>query len=353
MGIIDTPGFFIPEPAYILGTPTQIVNTLDAAGEKLGTVFQAPKTGSIRKIGLKIGTATLATDTDVRIETVDLSTGMPTGTLWGTDTNVLVSSASIVTNTWVTTGALTADAVVTQGDILAVVIAPTLVPNYTILLPAITTQSQGFPYNVHFTSSWATLLTNMGFAIEYSDGTYAYIPGSYPIQGFSINTFNSGSAADEIALRFRLPFAFRLKGIWLSLDLDGDCDIVLYDADGTSELRTLAVDKDLKSGATLRQPFFFCWSQSVELLTNTFYRVAIRPSTVTDITLSLMTVATGAIMSQMSGGADFLYSWRVDGGAWTNPGTVRYLIGVHIDGIGVEGSGQRGSGQIPGAILVS
>lgn len=355
MGIVAVNGLFIPELVYVGQALTEVANLLDATGEQFTTVFQAPKTGSIRKIGIPIGAVTTATDTQVRIETVDLATGFPTGTLWAANTEVTVLAASITTNAWITTGALTADAVVTKGDILAVVVAPSGTPNYNVTAPAVTQQTQGFPYNAHFAAgAWGGLLTNMGFAIEYSDGTYAYIPTSYPFSSFTSVVFNNASATDELAVKFRFPFAFSIAGCWLHADLDGDCDIVLYDADGTTELRTLAVDKDVRSNTSARAPFFFSFSESYALgLANTYYRLSVRPSTATSLALYLMLPNASAILNQMSGGSDVSYSQRVNAGAWTDQAAWRLSMGVWLDGIAVEGSGQRGSGQLAGPILVS
>lgn len=351
MGIAAINGLFIPEVVYAAQATSRVANLLDAAGEQFASVVQAPTTGSIRKIGIPIGTVTTATDTQVRIETVDLATGFPTGTLWAANTEVTLPAASIVTNTWVLTAALTADAVVTQGDIFAIVMAPSGTPSYNVYAPYVTQQTQGFPYNAHFTASWAALVTNMGFGLEYSDGTYAYIPGSYPFSSFTAQTYNNASATDERALKFRFPFAFSMKGIWVHMDLDGDFDVVLYDSDGTTVRRTLAVDKELRSGTASRSPFFFAFSASYTGLANTFYRVSIRPSTTTDLTLNLMLFSTSAILNQLSGGSDISYSSRVDAGAWADQPLWRNVMGIWLDGVAIEGSGQRGGGQYTPVLL--
>lgn len=355
MGIAAVSGLFIPDVWYAAQGPSQVANLLDASGEKFASVLQASKTGSIRKIGLDFGTVTTATDTQVRIETVDLATGFPSGTLWATDTEVTVLAAAITTGVWVMTGALTADAVVTKGDFFAVVVAPSGTPNYNVTAPYITQQTQGFPYNAHYAAgAWGMLLTNVGFAIEYSDGTYAYIPGSYPVQTITATNFNNTPNLVEVGLKFRLPFAFSMAGIWAHAIFAGDCEIVLYDSNGTSVLRTLAVDKDVKSSALPRAPSFLAFSESYVGLANTFYRVVVKPTSATNVTLYTMLYDTNAIMGQLSGGSDFIYNHRVDAGAWAESASKwRTSIGVWLDGVAVEGSGQRGSGQLAGPILVS
>lgn len=353
MGIAAIGGLFIPDLYYANQAITQVANLLDAAGEQFASVLQAPKTGSIRKIGFRVGTVTTATDTQVRIETVDLATGLPSGTLWAANTEVTVLAASLTSNTWHTSGALTADAVVTQGDLLAVVVVPSGTPNYNIVAPAITQQTQGFPYNAHFTTAWAKLLTNLGFAIEYSDGTYAYIPTSYPISTLTTTLFSNTPDLVEVGLKFQLPFAFSIAGTWMHADLDGDCESVLYDSDGTTVLRTVAVDKDVRSSALPQAPGVWQFSSSYIGRANTFYRVVLKPTSATDLTLYRSVYNATAHLNQLSGGTNFIYCSRINEGAWSDFPLLRPNIGVWLDGVAVEGSGQRGGGQIPGAILVS
>ena len=322
---------------------------MDASGEKVGVVLRAPKTGSIRKVHFRTGAVTTATDTDVRLETVDATTGHPTGTLLGTTTNVTVASASITANTWITTGALTADASVTRGDLLAAVIVPSGTPNYNVA--GVNGTNSAFPYSVQYTASWADNSAIPAIALEYSDGSFAYIPNVLPFSAMNTHTFNNGSTPDERALKFRLAAPVRVAGVWFSGNRSGDVDFVLYDSDGTSVLASASMDKDVLGSAL--QPEAILFSSSVSLSANTYYRLAVKPTSATNMSAYSWDVASAAIMDQMAGGQDFHYSERTNAGAWTDTTTRRLRIGLIIDGIDDGAGGGGGGGPLIGGRLAA
>lgn len=358
MAIVTIPGLMIPEPPSASTAPAYVGSVLDAAGEKHAVVLQAPKTGSIRKIHFRTGTTATPTDTDVRIETVDLATGDPTGTLWGTNTNVTVASASLTSSTWIITGNLTADAAVTQGDLLAVVIVPSGSPNYQLTYMTAGNANLALPYLDQFlASAWGKLGGNPLIALEYSDGSFGYIPFVNPGSAIVTHTFNNGSTPDEIALYFRLPISVRIKGVWLWADRDGDCDIVMYDSNGTSVMESYSLDKEVRGSALSRAPQSVLFVDPPIPLANTFYRMAIKPTSATSLTTYSFDFNSAALLDQMAGGQDFHYSSRVDAGGWTQLATRRLFLGLIIDGVdsggGTEGMGIRGSGQLAGPVLVT
>lgn len=345
MATANVYGLWLPPNHFAgagLSTPTAA--TLDAAGEKLAFIVQASKTGNIRKIHWLPGSVTTATDTDVRIETVDAATGLPTGTLFGATTNGTQLAAAITTGvTAVTT--LTADAAVTAGtSIFAIVIAPTGTPNYIVSLAATSSGSPyDFPYVKLFAAAaWGDLAANYVpiVAIEYSDGTFDYNPLLFPITTSSSGVFNSGSTPDERGLKFRIAAPVRVRGFWSMSNLAGDTDFVLYDSDGTTALSTLTKDKDIDM-AYGNNVSVFRFTSSISLLANTFYRLTQKPTTVTNTRLYFITVAAAARFDQMEGGQDFHWTERTDAGAWTDVTTKRPDMGLIIDGIsdGVSAGG--------------
>jgi hypothetical protein len=187
-------GLVIPEP--YLGansnpnrSTTQML--IDAAGEKAGWVLRAPKTGNIRKVGFGLYTVTTGATMDVRIETVDMSTGFPTGTLWGTNTN----ASQVILDTddykWFTTQ-LTSDAAVTRNDLIAVVIVNPQTSYGNMIIPVFSDDSRQLPYSAWYQAAWSRLGGPI-MALEYSDGSYESIPGIWPIKATNTVTFNSGS----------------------------------------------------------------------------------------------------------------------------------------------------------------
>lgn len=322
---------------------------LDASGEKGAFVFQAPKTGSIRKIGVRFNTVTTPTDTDFRLETVDGTTGFPSGALFGTNTNVTVASASITSNTFVLSGALTADASVTKGQYIALVIAPSGSPNFNVaLFSQPSTYQLGITYSAAFLSAaWSKSGTWNPFAVEYSDGSYAYIVGAIPASAVVDQAIASNTTPDEIALKFTLAAPARVAGMWAMIDPDADWDYVLYDSDGTTVLATASVDATNLVAVTDRyQPFLF--ATPVELTAGVARYATVKPTSTTGIGLALFDVPSAAAMDQMPGGQNFHYAARTDAGAWAATTTRRPLIGLLIDQIsdGVGGGGPLAAGRL-------
>lgn len=340
MTVANVYGLMIPQLPDSGGslTPTLTNLLLDASGEKAAFVVRAPKTGAIRKVGFLARTVTTPTDTDVRIETVDLTTGFPSGTLFGTNTNVTVASGSITSNTWITSGALTADASVSRGDLLAVVIAPSGSPNYNVA--AFLSSIYEFPYPLLYTTSYSKSSASPIVSLEYSDGSYAYIPGVTPCSTLTSTTFNSGSTPDERALKFRMAAPVRVAGVWAAIDLDNDAEIVLYDSDGSTALATVAMDKDVRR-STNSVYFHVQFASQVSLSASTYYYLAVKPGA-SSVTLQEFSVSAAGVLDQMAGGQDFHFASRTDAGSWSATTTTRPFMGLIIDGID-DGAGGGGS----------
>lgn len=308
---------------------------LDAAGEKFAVVLHAPKTGNIRKIGFRTATVTTGATVDVRIEQVDPATGDPNGSLFGVNTNVAHVINNADDNVWLTTAALTADAAVTQGDLIAVVIAVPAGANLNISELAEDSTSNGpvFPYIDHFTAAWAKTTRGGGamLALEYSDGSYVPIPNCWAFGTATTDTFNSGSTPDEYALKFKLPFPARIKGCWAVIDQDGDCDIVLYDSDGTTALLTKSMDKDVRADSAARC-IYITFPGTADLAKDTFYYLSVKPTSVTNLTVYRLQLASAALMDAMEGGQNFHGATRTDAGAWTAVTTDRPMIGLMLSG---------------------
>lgn len=335
------------------GDPAFTSFLLDASGEKYAVVMQAPKTGSIRKVHFRTATVTTPTDTDVRLETVSTANGDPTGTLFGTTTNVTVASGSITSDTWVTTGALTADASVTRGDIFAVVIAPSGSPNYNIA-GAITSAgaNQHIPYTDHFTSAWAKGNTPPVIAVEYSDGSFAYTPWCLPASAINKHTINTGTTPDEIALKFTLPAPVRVSGLWLSADHDGDMDAILYSSDGSTVLASVSLDKDIRRSASFFGSFRLMFATQVSLSASTVYYLALKPTSVTSINIYSFDVASAGVLDAVGGGQDMHYAAQTDAGGFSATTTRRPFWGLVIDGIDDGAGSGGGAGPLIGGRLV-
>lgn len=324
-------GLWIPQRTS-LDVPFLANMVIDAADEKIAFIFKIGKTGTISKVGFKTGSVTTGATFDVRLETVDLTTGDPTGTLLATNSNGSLVVADADDFLWLTASLTTAVAV-TRGDLVAVVIVNPSGSPGNMQIMAVAYGQNRFPYSDLFTTSWTKQGDNRNpnCALEYDDGTYALHTGVYPIKLTPTDTYNSASSPDERGLIFQFPFPVQIAGVFMIMDLDGDADIVLYDSDGSTVLETISLDKDVRELTTIGG-WNFPFDNTNELSANTNYRVALKPTTTTNIGLATLETDTAAIMDSFEGGQNFHYTSRTDAGAWTETTTKRPVIGLLLDG---------------------
>jgi len=330
-------------PQMILDRSPAIVGiTIDAASEKAAFVFRAPKTGTISKVAFRTETVTTGATVDVRLETVSTANGDPTGTLLGTNSNGSQVIADADDDTWFTTS-LTTGVAVTRGDLMsAVIVNPAGSPGSMLIAELDDSLVfYGFPYGDAYTASWSKRTDYAIMAFEYDDGSYATVPQAFPVSNINSVAFNNTSDPDHRGLKFKLPFPFRLAGIWLLLDLDGDADIKLYDSDGTSVLATTSIDSNVRY-TTSSKVLFVDFASPQSLSKDVSYRVVVEPTSATSVTLFDFDVNSAAVMDAFSGGQDFHHTEKKDAG-WTDTTTKRPWIGLLIDGFD-DGAGGSTSG---------
>ncbi len=316
-------GFWRPDPLNGFATAAQFVaaSTLTASTHFAAAVLQVPKAGvSIHKVCYRTGTVSVnaASRLTVMIETVSTANGDPTGSAYGSAVAGTHGSAP-ASNTWYCTTLGTDATVVNAGDIIAATIKiGTFNASDSVVISGVnsaTGSSFNFPYVDTFTASWSKSTTNMTtIALEYSDGTYAYIPSTAPWTTIANQSYASNTAGtDEYALSFQMPFTTRLKCVAGSIAGAGDYEIIFYT--GTTATQTITVDKDQHSGSAQRFETF-CFTTPPTVTANTTYRVGIRPTTTTSITLQIVTFNSNATMAQVGGGTGFTLGTRLNQGAW-------------------------------------
>lgn len=304
---------------------------IGGAGEKSASVFSVPKTGTIDRVIFKAGTVTTAQTLRAGLQTVDATTGFPTGTAYGG--MVAGTQAAPATNTLyeVTLGT---SATATRGDKIAMVVEfDATAGNLQIATQGCTRDlSTGFPYNCLYTTAWAkqgdgNCVPIVG--VRYSDGTYEFV-GSFLASVVTSTTFNSGSAADEIGNKITLNDAVRTNGFWWIGTASGDFDAVLYDA-ANNVVASVSVDKDLQRANGTASLFNLPWTAAAELPIGT-YRLVIKPTTTTNVSLVEYTVLNNAMLDSNPGGSDMVKTTRVDAGAWTDTTTAQVaFLGLLID----------------------
>lgn len=326
-------GFYIPD--YGKGWTSEVEAwtgfTIDASGEKIAMVFKVPKTGTIAKIGFATRGVSNSQTLRVGIETVNAS-GDPSGTQYGG--SAVGTQAAPAANTYYTV-TLGTGATATRGDTVAVVIQfDGTVGNANVAyFNTNTNPNLAFPYYDNFTAAWAHNAITGGLImhLEYDDASVEAIPHAYPVSVDTIAvTFNNGSSPDERALKFTLPNPTRVSGFWAFLDLDAAVDLVLYDSDGTTVLETQSLVAAERAGTA--GSFITALFDATETLTaSAVYYLAVKPTSVTNVTLKEFTVSTALIMDAFSIGQNAYLSTRADAGAWTDTTTRRPLVGLILD----------------------
>ena len=284
-------GMWIFEP-WAKNAPSLGSISMTTSTDRAGFVFFAPKTGNVAKIGFRTGTVTTAATLDVRLETVDATTGDPSGTLFSTSSNG--SQASPASNTAYTV-ALTAAAAVTRGQTLAVSINNSSTGNMGI------SRTGAFPImevpycDTYTASAWTKSQNNPVMWLEYDDGSYAPITGVYPISSIASTSFSNASNPEARGLKFRFPVDVSIGGFWAAVDGDGDWNAVLYQSDGNTVIETVSFDKDIRSQSG-NTPVVRYFSVDRDLTANTNYYLMIEPQSATAITLVEIDAPSAAAM---------------------------------------------------------
>ena len=362
MAVQNFKNVMIPDPmGGASGVPSYTTTTwvIDAASEAAGIVLQPPKAGDIRKIWFRVGTVTSGATIDIRVETVSATTGFPTGTLWATNTNGSVAIANNDDGTLFGV-TLTADATVVKTDRIAIVIKnpSSSFGNMQIVGVADTSAVQNMPYGLLFTGgAWAQIAVSLIpiCIIEYSDGSYAPQNGLIIAKLVNTTTYNSGTNPNHRALRFSLSVPVRVSGCWLWADLDGDTDLLLvadnWDGTDGNALAKVSLDKDIRGVAT-GNIGFYDFATAVSLSANTIYRLVIKPTSVTSLSVYDITAGTNAQWAAMpDGGIEFYLSTANNptvAGSWTDTTTSRPMCGLILDGFDDGAGGSAGILVHPG-----
>lgn len=349
-GIVEVPRAL---NAYTI-TADSFATTLDAAGEKVGVVLQAPKSGDIEAIGFRVNTVTLWDDLKAGVETVDLSTGFPTGTAKGGCVPGTTSDSDADEWKWVTMGT---DATVAMGDLIALVIEFDSYVDGDITISA---QSQGFydtsypytPYYVAFIgAAWGKGSRTPMFGIKYSGEDAIHVAGMEFVQDDDEkHLFNTGTNPNKRGNRFSIPAPMSVVGIWYGGELDFNANIVLYDSDGFSVLGTVNFDADVRLGSSFGI-FFGYFTSTITLSKDTIYYLMCEPQEVSTIRLGYFSVLVAGDMNAHPFG-DSCYQITIDGvvnsgnnllADGTTTPTQRTALGLLVDKLD-DGAGGAGGG---------
>lgn len=322
--------------------------TLDAAGEKAAVICAATAAKSLRTIHFRTVTVTTGDTVDVRVETVDnAANGDPTGTLWATTTNGACVIAGADDNVW-KSATLTSDAVLAVGDVFAIVIVNgsgggnLQIGNYA-------SQSSGFPYGDLFTASWAKQLSAPLVLLEYSDGTFEPIYGTYEAGLITTQIFDSDDATNRRGNIFQVPFPCRARACWVWVDADASFTVKVYDSDGSSVLATTATCTTFQRQANGSRLHFYPLLTTASFSAGVNYRMAIVPSTTTALTVYDATLPSAAALDALPGG-QACHRSVFTSSAWVETTTARTMMGLLLDAFDdATGGGGGGAAQLVNA----
>lgn len=336
---VNTQGLYYPFPdrGFPGDVNRAVMSTLTTTSQYAAMVFRAPKTGTLDKIGFTILNVGSAQDLTVSFQDVN-STGFPDGSI---DQFRGVPSASVVSNTFVVTDAITSDGTntgskrsVTQGDWVAFVIQ--LDVNGNVQIGSLATSglnNSAYPIDNGSKQGRALMIL-----VIYDDGTYGIVDqfATPTVLNASSTNFNNGSSPDEQGLKVSYPFPVKTSGAWVKAGISGAFDVVLYDSDGTSVLASVsnAAGQRLADNSTT---YFVPFTSTATLVKNTAYRLTIKPTSATSTSIWYFDVDNAAYLDAVDSlGQAALFTARTDAGAWTDTTTRRPFLGLQVSQIGID-----------------
>lgn len=335
-------------------------SVIDATGEKFawsGRVWTPNRsTKSIRTVGFLFGTVTKAGGSGLTVSLQNVSTAAtPTQPDETQDETVAIANgdAGFATNAWYQTGSLSADRSVAFGESLSVVVeyngSGRLSSDAVNFRNLTNSLFGGAPYHTPAcalkTASWATLPVVPNVILGFSDGTFGTLHGAFPTSAMATNDFNSGSATDEYALEFSVPYPCKAAGFWAYMRVastSADFDIVLYDGTTAMTGGTVSFDANQVSASAAESYVEGLFSEQISLAANTTYRLALKPTTANSVRAIHLDVASASHFQAHDLGAAGVLTSRVDGGSWAAAtATRRPFMGLLLDAFD-DGAGGGG-----------
>jgi len=330
--------FFLPRPGFAFVAEQGLFSAvIEATGEKfawVGPVFTGGSAKSIRKVGFMSGTVTSAGGSQMRLslQNVDPSTAglVPDGTQ---DQYVDFLLSALTSNTVYTTGSLSADRSVTDGEMLAVVVefdAGGRLGSDALNLRNFA-QYGDDPYGSVsncslYTASWATQSRAPNIFFEFSDASIgSFYGGSGAVDFSATGNFNSGSATDEYGMAFTPPYDCDVNGIYIIADVAAAGVVRLNLSQNTTVLAYADVDCSQLAGVTNARVAGAIATQS--LAAGTEYIVSIAPDA-NNAAIIRVNGTMGRIPSIY--GLSVRAATRADAGAWSYSSTPVPRAGVHV-----------------------
>lgn len=314
---------------------------VDAAGKYHAVCFCAQEDMTISHVFFKPGAVSGSPTAEIRVETIDSGTGLPTGTLWATNTNA--TTATLTTSGALT--ALTASASVSRGQWVCIKFQYASGTSFTTDELAALVNSSAFVYsaiNTGTPTKGAVLGCMM--AVGSSTTTFYQIPANhYPITSFPGSGNINNSTGARCGARFKVPFSCEIFGVVVGLPTVAAFDVTFYDDAGSAISGATAsaqlgplVGLNARAGILIGTPF----TPTV----GTFYRCGIVPTSGSNINLRTAAVPSADYMTAMPGQGNFLRTDYTTAGGWSETNAAQLpcldlMIRRLDDGAGSGGGG--------------
>ncbi len=334
----------------------QAFGTIDAANEQMTVDFQMPVSGNLEAVSMRTQTVSVTAgplNFDFRIESI--SGGLPSGALFGTNTNAAVSVATTDDNVW-KTATLTAAAAVTKGDKVAFVIKAPAAGTFSLtwgghlwslnsaLFPV--GRVDGVP-----DGTYSTLMTGKpSFAIKV-DGVWMAVPPFAAVDTMTLTTFNNASAPDEYLSTLRPKTNMRVAGIVAGLvNVTAGADFTCSLWSGSSAagavdadaLAQVAISGNAIGTVTQDGYGLFLFPTAVPITAGVNYWIGVRADTANNMQMIQLGCGNSPAPSDTSclpGGSDAICGFRTwtagVGGTITTQAQQQCLISAWIDGLDV------------------
>ena len=343
MALVSIGGrIFAPDyPAGMTGAaPAGVNHTIDADGEGIGMIFQAPHTGLITGMGALAGNTITSGDANMiwQLESVDTSStpAKPSGT---------IISAGVVGNTNPNVAQIWYDAVfgtgynATKGELLAAVVKRPSGGSFNGQFRALGILETGAtapmsPYLVvNVGAGWVAGQTSAPvMAISYN-GTYHMIRGVWQgIPGSEV--FTSASNPNVRGVAWTPRFKCRVTGLWMIINTAAAYTVNFYDSNGATVLATASGAANQRSGSTMRSLVFLPFNTTITPTVGSTYFIGIVPGA-SNFELYRYVLPNTAIMASTTLGNDFYYSAAnnppASPASWTPTLLRRPFMGLSID----------------------
>lgn len=334
-------------PTLIGGVPSFGSSTLDATGEYIAYVFKIPKTGTLKKVAIKIGTVTTADPVLIRLETVDDTTGCPTGTLYDANATGTLETPTSTSIPYISINGTTGIGV-TKNNIVALKLSLDYTDGNLSIYTYVSNNeaTSAFPYMVSYVGSSYTKLAvgSLCMILEYDNEIINTLGMFTPMNTTSL-AFSSSSTPNHRGIKITMPFTAKVTGVYGYFDIDNAAELILYDSDGVTALQTITLPgPNIRNSAN--SGYYKLYLDTAQTLNkDSSYRLILKPTTTSTVSETNITFTNdGSLLgiNQLPLGINACYTYctgtpdeLID---WTDDTTIRPMMGLIYDQIDLPAS---------------